>query len=56
MSKQMTNNEYAKTPVFQKACELGHVKATTRQASKYRMKKGTAIKFSREAVIECSIV
>ena len=42
----MTNVEFAKNDaVFVKACAIGKVEATPRQASKWRNKKGTARKF-----------
>jgi hypothetical protein len=48
----MTNAEFAKTDkVFIKACELaGLEKSTTRQASKYRMKRGLAYDKRKEAL------
>lgn len=39
----MTNREFAQTnPLFQKACELAKLSPSTRQASKFRLKKGRA--------------
>ena len=44
MAKE-TNKDFAKKDsVFQAACAKAGVEATARQASKYRMKKGTAYK------------
>ena len=49
MAKQ-TNQEFARTDrVFKMACELANIEPTTRQASKFRARKGTAIKFQGEA-------
>jgi hypothetical protein len=42
-----TNANFAKTnKTFQTACEIAGVKPTKRQASKYRMGKGLAIKIT----------
>jgi len=42
---ETTNKEFAsKNEEFQKACEKVNIKPTTRQASKWRMKKGLAWK------------
>lgn len=39
----MTNEEYARVNQgFQKACKEAHVIPTKRQASKFRMRKGSA--------------
>lgn len=39
----MSNNEYSKKDgAFIKACELANIPSTTRQASKYRNKRGLA--------------
>lgn len=40
----MTNKEFSQTIEFKNACEKAKVEPTTRQASKYRMKKGKAYK------------
>lgn len=50
----MTNREFSKSDrVFQKACVLARVKATKRQASRYRMgKSGLALRFKAQAVAE----
>jgi hypothetical protein len=45
----MTNKEFKKDNVFIKACELANVDTTTRQASKFRMGKGSAFKFKHQA-------
>ena len=39
----MTNREFIKNGVFVKSCELAGVKATKRQASKFRAGKGRAV-------------
>lgn len=39
-----TNEEYAKDPKFVAACDNVGIKATSRQASKYRRKMGKAYK------------
>jgi hypothetical protein len=42
-----TNANFAKTnKIFQTACEIAGVKPTKRQASKYRMKKGLAVRIT----------
>ncbi len=41
---EKTNAQYAKEDVFIKRCENAGVKPTTRQASKFRMGKGSAYK------------
>ena len=41
----MTNLEFVKDAVFQKACAVAKVKPTRRQASKFRNKKGAARRF-----------
>jgi len=47
---EMTNKEFSKSvAVFQRACDLAKVEPTTRQASKYRMQKGSAFAFRQEA-------
>ena len=38
----LTNDEYSVNPDFNAACEAAGIKATARQASKYRMGKGLA--------------
>ena len=39
----MTNKEFAQTDVtFQRACDAVNLKATTRQAAKWRQRKGKA--------------
>lgn len=45
----MTNRDFAETPVFKKVCGLAKTKATTRQASKFRMGRGLAIPFQAMA-------
>jgi hypothetical protein len=35
---------------FKKACELAKIKPTPRQASKFRMGKGSAVQFKRVAI------
>ena len=43
MYQRPTNAHYAKTTeVFREACTLSKIDPSTRQASKYRMKKGIA--------------
>jgi len=44
MSERITNKMYSETEDFQKACEKAGVKATARQASKFRNRKGSAYK------------
>lgn len=45
MSEKPTNKVFAKeSTAFKKACEKASVEATSRQASKYRNKKGVAYK------------
>lgn len=47
----MTHREFAGTnEVFIKACELAKVKPTMRQASKFRLKRGSAFQFKKQAV------
>ena len=42
----MDNREFSKkNEVFTQACKLSKVKATTRQASKFRNKKGTVYNY-----------
>jgi hypothetical protein len=41
----MTNANFTKDAVFQKACEIAGVKATRRQASKFRNRKGAARRY-----------
>lgn len=36
--------------VFKLACKLANIKSTKRQASKFRMGKGTAINFKTQAI------
>ena len=43
----MTNREFTKDKYFRKCCEKMDVLPTTRQASKFRMKKGLAFKVSK---------
>ena len=46
----MTNKEFIHdNPLFRKACQLAKIKATTRQASKYRRGFGLAITKKRLA-------
>jgi hypothetical protein len=46
----ITHAEFAKTDgLFIKACELAGVKPTTRQAAKYRNKRGAAYQFKGAA-------
>lgn len=40
----MNNREFAKQPWFIKLCDEADVKATKRQASKYKLLKGRAYK------------
>ena len=48
MSKTMTNEEFRKCdPVFKKACEAANIEPTSRQASRWRNKKGIAYKVSK---------
>lgn len=48
----MDNYEFSKTDLlFKKACELAGVKATTRQASKWRNKKGRAFEERTTALV-----
>lgn len=48
MQKPMTNKEYSETnQELIKACEKVNIPATTRQASKWRRKKGKAWKDGR---------
>jgi hypothetical protein len=50
----MTNTDFAKyDPVFRKACEIGKVKPTARQASKWRNRRGSARKFVGSATAWC---
>lgn len=41
----MTNTEFTKDVVFQKACAIAKTEPTRRQASKWRNKKGAARKY-----------
>lgn len=46
----MANKTFAKTnPLFLKSCELAKVQPTVRQASKFRMGKGTAFEWAADA-------
>ena len=46
----MTHREFAGTnEVFIKACELAKVKPTMRQASKFRLNRGSAYAFKKQA-------
>jgi hypothetical protein len=47
----LTNKQFSTSESFVKACEAVDVKATSRQASKWRMGKGLAWKRSRERAI-----
>ena len=52
MVKKQTNFEFSVfNKIFKQACKLAHIKITTRQASKYRMKKGAAFKYAAKARI-----
>ena len=45
---ELTNKQFAeKNEEFKKACEKAEIKPTTRQASKWQMKKGKAWKEGR---------
>ena len=47
----MTHREFAGTnEVFRKACELANIKPTVRQASKFRLKRGSAYVFKKQAI------
>lgn len=46
-----TNKLFSETEiVFRKACKLAGVEPTTRQASRFRNKKGSAFRFRRQAI------
>ena len=48
-----TNKFFAEhDEVFKKACEIAGVDPTPRQASKYRMKRGSAYKWKKVAITE----
>ena len=53
MTAQRSNNKHFSVTdcIFLKACILAGIPTTTRQASKYRMKKGAAYKYAPEARI-----
>ena len=53
MTAQRSNNKHFSVTdrIFLKACILASIPTTTRQASKYRMKKGAAYKCAPEARI-----
>ena len=45
----MKNSTFAQSDkLFQEVCKISQIKPTTRQASKYRNKKGSAYKFYNE--------
>lgn len=44
---EMTNRQYAETDKFKATCKRAAVKATPRQASKYRNRKGRAYRHGR---------
>jgi len=46
--KRLSNREYATDATFKELCEKAEVKATKRQASKYRLQKGKAFQFQRQ--------
>jgi len=47
---RQTNQDFSRTDrVFKMACELAGVEPTSRQASKFRNRKGTAIKYQGRA-------
>jgi len=47
----MTNAQFVKVDAyFKKACELAKIKVTSRQASKYRNGKGSAVLHKRMAI------
>jgi len=39
------NREFVNEPIFQEACKIAGIEPTTRQASKWRNKKGKAYPF-----------
>jgi hypothetical protein len=51
MKNRETNNDWIKgNKFFAKCCELANTPVTTRQASKFRNKKGSAFKYVNKAV------
>ena len=49
----LSNAEFTReSDIFKRACKLGKVEPTVRQASKFRNDKGTAWKFKKEAAKE----
>ncbi len=49
----MTNTEFKKDDFFKECCKQAHTPATTRQASKFQMKKGLA--YSKRSVAKIAI-
>lgn len=49
------HKEYIKERVFLKACKLANVEPTSRQASKFRRRKGVAFRYVKTAAREVSI-
>ena len=47
---KQTNVQYSKDKVFVKACECAGLPPTIRQASKYRMGKGLAVRYAKRAL------
>jgi len=53
MPKKLSNKLFSENDeVFKIACVMADTVPTTRQASKFRNKKGLALKFKRQAVLE----
>lgn len=48
--RSMTNAEFAGLDHFKLCCSLAKIKPTTRQASKFRNKKGMAYRYRKEAL------
>jgi hypothetical protein len=46
--KRVTNNMFSADANFERACERAGVEATKRQASKFRLGKGSAFKYRKQ--------